>query len=133
MSTKSIPRRKQQSGSTGSSIQATLTFELPEAEEFLELAVQSRKWRQLVRDFSQTLSARSKTHPDSQTRDLYRHLHYTLREYLTNAGLGITEPEWLEQCREKEKQDYFKALDKIFTDQLIAEAVEKAKRENEVN
>jgi hypothetical protein len=133
MNPKPNTRRKQPAAPVASAIQATLTFELPAAEEFLELAVQSRKWRQLVRDFSQTLSAWGTTHSDPQRREFYREVHGFLREYLTNAGLGITEPEWLEECRERSKKEYFQALDKILMDQQVAEAVEKAKRENEVN
>ena len=92
---------------------ATLTFELPEAEEFLELAVQARKWRQLVHDLTLALMSWRDTARTPQEASAYRSVNLVLRDRLADAGLTIYTWEQQENFHRQKVEDYAKHLDAL--------------------
>ena len=99
-----------------SKVHATLTFELPEAEEILELSVQSRKWRQVVKDLTLIVCEWRDTARTPELANAYRSVNLILRDYLAESGLTLYPREHLDQMRDERLERYRKHLDVLFTE-----------------
>jgi len=95
-------------------IKAAITFELPEAEEFLELAVQSRKWRQVVQDLALIICEWRDMARTSAEADAYKSVNLILRDYLAESGLTLYPREHLAQMRDERQERYRKHVGELF-------------------
>lgn len=98
-------------------LHATLTFDLPEDEELLELAIQGRKWRQVVQDivlFAMQWREEART---LEERNAFRSVNLMLRDYLAELGLSL----YTREQQEKMHQDHLKAYAKYW-DARVEEA-----------
>lgn len=93
--------------------QASLTFDLPDSEEWLELAIQARKWRQLVHDIALQVMSWRDTAKSPEEASAYRSVNLILRDYLADFGLTIYTREQQEKFHQDNVERYAKHLDAL--------------------
>lgn len=120
MTTDSNMKSKTKAPSDGESrpgpVHATLTFELPAAEEMLESAVQARKWKQVVKDLTLIVCEWRDTARTPAEGNAFRSVNLILRDYLADAGLTLYPREQLDQMRDERLEQYRKHLDTLFNE-----------------
>lgn len=94
--------------SSAGRIQATLNFQLPEAEELLELALQAQRWRGVVQDLATVLLTwlrEAKTPPEAHA---YRSVNMLLRDFLAETELTLETHEQLRSIRAERRMRHAK-------------------------
>ena len=94
-------------------IKATLTFELPEAEEFLELTIQAWKWRQAVGDFMLFLMRWRDAAKTSEEKGAFRSAKLMLRDHLAEMGLSLHTRGVQEKIHQENIKLYSKHIDAL--------------------
>lgn len=97
---------------TSVTARATLTFDLPDGDERLELAVQGHKWRQLVRDLASTLRYWRDISDNPLEANAFRSANLIMEDYMADLGLSICTPEFIETQRQERLERYWADRDK---------------------
>lgn len=104
------PRGKPREQSAGK-VQVSLNCELPDAEEFLELALQARKWRLLVQDLILLLTRWRDTATNAHERPAYENVLSMLRYNLGALGLTTHTHVQQEKFHRQNLKEYSRYLD----------------------
>lgn len=100
-------------GATSRSVEATLTFQLPEAEELLELAIQARRWRDVIQDIVMDITTWKHEAKNPEECRAFHSVTMMLRDRLADEGLTLQTHEQLQSSREerrKRRSQYWNSL-----------------------
>jgi len=95
-------------------IQGMLTFQLPEAAELLELAIQAQRWRGVVHDVAMLLFRWRVEAKNADEARAYHSVNMIMRDYLADAGLTLQTHEQLERFEKQRREEHVKFMNISF-------------------